>query len=428
MPGWLRQTGVFCYDFGSKQGKEVIGLTIGQRIAQLRKQFNLSQEALGEELGVSRQAISKWESDAALPEIDKLVALSRRFDVTVGYLLGVEEEKREGEAEESGPTEAQVLENYLKSLPRRKPVSRKKRFFAAVLVGICLFVAVDYVFKLENRIDHLNNMVSQISSQLSGVRNELYGISGDISNQINDALNQEYGLLAKWDLKLKHLNYKQGTATVELNAVLKQSYDTGAGMRFYAQLEDGAYVEAEEQGVWDIATNSFCAKIVLPIDASGVTYLLTTPEGTVCLAENYDHELCELSDGTRFQVWASFSGIYPDLWMSLDVALPWMATKENSGLDFSLEPEVRVWLTVNGQRLVQLECEARNADPGSSRWYEYHISAKELLPNYQPAAGDRITAEYEVVYGDNVVAGDDADEILVYQGNNNWIMEVHTSG
>ena len=66
-------------------------MTIGQRIAQKRKEQGLSQEALGDRLGLSRQAIYKWESDAALPEIDKLVALSRLFGVSVGWLLGVEE-------------------------------------------------------------------------------------------------------------------------------------------------------------------------------------------------------------------------------------------------------------------------------------------------------------------------------------------------
>ena len=66
-------------------------MTIGQRIAQKRKEHTLSQEALGERLGVSRQSIYKWESDAALPEIDKLVALAKLFGVTVGWLLGVEE-------------------------------------------------------------------------------------------------------------------------------------------------------------------------------------------------------------------------------------------------------------------------------------------------------------------------------------------------
>ena len=59
-------------------------MTIGQRIAQKRKEQGLSQEALGDRLGLSRQAIYKWESDAALPEIEKLVALSRLFGVSVG--------------------------------------------------------------------------------------------------------------------------------------------------------------------------------------------------------------------------------------------------------------------------------------------------------------------------------------------------------
>ena len=67
-------------------------MTTGQRIAAKRKELALSQEALGAELGVSRQSIYKWESDASLPEIDKLIALSRRFGVPVGWLLGVEEE------------------------------------------------------------------------------------------------------------------------------------------------------------------------------------------------------------------------------------------------------------------------------------------------------------------------------------------------
>lgn len=66
-------------------------MTIGQRIAQKRKELGLSQEALGDQLGVSRQSIYKWESDTALPEIDKLIALSRLYGVSVGWLLGVED-------------------------------------------------------------------------------------------------------------------------------------------------------------------------------------------------------------------------------------------------------------------------------------------------------------------------------------------------
>ena len=47
--------------------------TLGGRIQAFRKAAGLSQEALGEQLGVSRQAVSRWESDAAVPELEKLI-------------------------------------------------------------------------------------------------------------------------------------------------------------------------------------------------------------------------------------------------------------------------------------------------------------------------------------------------------------------
>ena len=72
--------------------------TIGQRIAAKRKELAMSQIDLGEEMGVSRQSVSKWEADAAIPEIDTLIALSKLFGVSVGWLLGVEEEAKPEEA------------------------------------------------------------------------------------------------------------------------------------------------------------------------------------------------------------------------------------------------------------------------------------------------------------------------------------------
>ena len=87
-------------------------MTVGQRIAQKRKEQNMSQEALGEKLGVSRQSIYKWESDAALPEIDKLVVLSKLFEVSVGWLLGVEEEPVRQEPPVG--EEPELTENQLK--------------------------------------------------------------------------------------------------------------------------------------------------------------------------------------------------------------------------------------------------------------------------------------------------------------------------
>ena len=60
---------------------------IGERIQELRKTKGLSQEQLAEVLNVSRQAVSKWEGDQSLPEIEKLVEMSTLFGVSIDYIL-----------------------------------------------------------------------------------------------------------------------------------------------------------------------------------------------------------------------------------------------------------------------------------------------------------------------------------------------------
>lgn len=62
-------------------------MRLGQKITELRKKNNLSQEALAEKMNVSRQAVSKWESDQSIPDIEKIVNLSELFGVTTDYLL-----------------------------------------------------------------------------------------------------------------------------------------------------------------------------------------------------------------------------------------------------------------------------------------------------------------------------------------------------
>lgn len=62
-------------------------MKLGQKIAGLRKKSSLSQEALAEKMNVSRQAVSKWESNQSIPDIEKIVDLSELFGVTTDYLL-----------------------------------------------------------------------------------------------------------------------------------------------------------------------------------------------------------------------------------------------------------------------------------------------------------------------------------------------------
>lgn len=62
-------------------------MNLSEKILILRKSKDLTQEQLAERMNVSRQSISKWESGQAIPELEKILALSGIFDVTTDYLL-----------------------------------------------------------------------------------------------------------------------------------------------------------------------------------------------------------------------------------------------------------------------------------------------------------------------------------------------------
>ena len=85
--------------------------TMGKRIAACRKQLGLTQDALAEQLGVTAQAVSKWENDQSCPDITMIPKLANLFSITTDELLGVEQKKvyeaqvvQEDEQEPSGIT------------------------------------------------------------------------------------------------------------------------------------------------------------------------------------------------------------------------------------------------------------------------------------------------------------------------------------
>ncbi len=62
-------------------------MKLSEKIVALRKQSSMTQEELAELCNVSRQSVSKWEADMALPEVDKLLLMSQRFQVSLDVLL-----------------------------------------------------------------------------------------------------------------------------------------------------------------------------------------------------------------------------------------------------------------------------------------------------------------------------------------------------
>ena len=71
-------------------------MTLGEKLSRLRKEYNYTQEQLADVLGVSRQSISKWESDIEYPETDKLVKMGKLFECSMDYLLNEDISEKKG--------------------------------------------------------------------------------------------------------------------------------------------------------------------------------------------------------------------------------------------------------------------------------------------------------------------------------------------
>ena len=62
-------------------------MTTGEKLALLREKKGITQEKLSEILYVSRQSVSRWETDISFPETDKLISLSKLFECSIDFLL-----------------------------------------------------------------------------------------------------------------------------------------------------------------------------------------------------------------------------------------------------------------------------------------------------------------------------------------------------
>ncbi|MBR5975746.1 MAG: helix-turn-helix transcriptional regulator [Clostridiales bacterium] len=113
-------------------------MTIADRILSLRKSKGMSQEQLADAIGVSRQAVSKWESEQATPDIDKVVIMSELFGVTTDYILkGIEPIP-----DNDHKTIGDVIDQKVLT---EKNSSRVKGILKWVLIGLAGILAIDII-------------------------------------------------------------------------------------------------------------------------------------------------------------------------------------------------------------------------------------------------------------------------------------------
>ena len=119
-------------------------MTLGEKIAIQRKELNYTQEQLANILDVSRQSISKWESNIAYPETDKLIVLGKLFDCSMDYLLKDDIiEKTGASVSESNFTEK--VTEISKKVMTDKNKGRAKKFLKIIGIISAAFLAVDII-------------------------------------------------------------------------------------------------------------------------------------------------------------------------------------------------------------------------------------------------------------------------------------------
>lgn len=117
-------------------------MTLGEKIAKQRKEMNCTQKQLADMLGVSRQSVSKWESDIAYPETDKLIELGKLFDCSMDYLL------KEDVTEKSGVQSngfAKTVDDIGKKVMTEKNKGKAKRLLKFIGIVLATALTIDII-------------------------------------------------------------------------------------------------------------------------------------------------------------------------------------------------------------------------------------------------------------------------------------------
>lgn len=165
-------------------------MTLGQNIQAARKAKGLSQETLAEKIGVSRQALGKWEKDTALPGLDNLQALAAELGTGVDALLGTEP---------SAPAAPAVTLDAMRDLlsARDAEEKRRRRLWGCaggatflILAGLLAGMALQY----ERQINALNQNYAAIQSSYAAQQADL---SAQIS-ELQDAVRMGETTVLDW--------------------------------------------------------------------------------------------------------------------------------------------------------------------------------------------------------------------------------------
>ena len=369
-------------------------MTLGNRIAALRKAAGLSQEALAAKLGVSRQAIGKWEADASLPGLDNLHQLARELGVSIDALLagepGTEQPAPAGGAEaeqaapaaegtegpdaaEEGPQapvfitkeEAALLEGQASRLRRRLLAAGAPMALALLALAAGLVWQGGRLTALQSQLALAQGNIATLDGSLNLLQSRLDTV---ITGQGQSVSSES--LAASWDVQAKDYSPAEGRVLMSLSATPSTITDD-CTVRFTFVLSDGQSVVLEtERGDGD----AFFAEGWVPLAESYTLNMSLTRDGETkveqlytepAFASRYEMQVRELPLVMQSASYTAFSETFTVRQTAGDYEIPVDVNYSRQGQP--LQWPTKAWVTADlaGEEVLNLPMETDFIQPGS---------------------------------------------------------------
>lgn len=353
-------------------------MTLGNRIASLRKAAGLSQEALAAKLGVSRQAIGKWEADTTLPSLDNLHQLAKELGVSIDALLTGEETQAQSSLENE-PTQTPLSLEGIQALLDSSARSEQRRqrhtliWLGAPAVLAALALAAGLMWQ--------NSRMASLRQQLEVMRGDVSTLDGSVAalqsrldtftpNAPQSAPSES--LLASWDIQTKEYSPTDGRVLMSLSAT-PRTITEGCSLRFTFVLSDGQSLSldaARNEGDvffaegWVPLTESYTLNVSLTANGETLAEQLYTEP---LFAGQYTMQIRELPFVAQSASHVAFSETFTVRQVAGNYEIPVEVCYSEKGQPYQWPVKAWVTATLEGEEVLNLALDTEFIQPGSEK-------------------------------------------------------------
>lgn len=300
-------------------------MKFSEKLIKLRKQKGLSQEDLGNQINVSRQAISKWESEQANPEIEKVKEISKLFNVSIDYLLN-----------------DKIVEPRKEVLKVNNKIKKAIISLFLIIIIIYLLIAV-YKFSIllkysikANKINDYDNCIIMATTVINNrINNNVSEFSENIIHKNNIEVTESYDKDNEAPTDITYINSKERKA-YNLN------YDFEEGKYVYTNIED--VNEENSDQVYEYTTIKELTKNSIPNSLMEIILSALNPRVKIEFQDDYLFITTKLKNGYNIVQLNKITGILNEFTSDSEYILyqttySYVFDTENPDMNYLIEEE-----------------------------------------------------------------------------------------